>query len=89
MTSCGPFNFEGDKLHLKFLKKPQISVSKSIVIHITYYGKISDFLDFVAWPKWFWKNDKNRIFFGCPLYEGHVHMSIWPRKCGPIDFKYT
>ena len=38
MTSYGPSNFEGDKLHLNLLKKPQISGSRSFVIHITYYG---------------------------------------------------
>ena len=24
-----------------------------------------------------------------PLDEGHVHMLTWPRKCDPIDFKFS
>ena len=48
MTSCGPSNFEGDGLHLDLLLETQISGSSSFVIHITYHGKVSNFLEFVA-----------------------------------------
>ena len=48
MTSCGPSNFEGDILHLNLLKKTQFFGSSSFVIHITYYGKVANFLKFMA-----------------------------------------
>ena len=43
MTSCGPSNFEGDKLHLDLLRKPPIFGSSSFVIHITYHDKVANF----------------------------------------------
>ena len=51
MTSCGPSNVEGDGLHLIVLKKTQFFGSSPFVIHITYYGKVANFLTFVASPK--------------------------------------
>jgi hypothetical protein len=48
MISCGPFNFEADGLHLNFLKKTQILGSSSFLIHITYNGKVANFLVFGA-----------------------------------------
>ena len=71
IASCGPSNFEGDELHLHFLKKPQIFMSSSSVIHIAYYDKVA----VCGMTEVVIKRKKIRIF-GCPLYEGHVHMSI-------------
>ena len=48
MTSCGPSNFEDDKLDLNLLKKTHVFVISSFVIHITYYGKVVNFLKFVT-----------------------------------------
>jgi len=39
MTSCDPFNFEGDGVHLNLLNKPQFFEYSSFVTPITYYGK--------------------------------------------------
>ena len=30
-----------------------------------------------------------KVFSSCPKDEGHVHMSSWPRKCGPIDLRIS
>jgi len=42
------FFSEGDGLLLNLLKKTQIFGSSSFFIHITYYGKVANFLIFVA-----------------------------------------
>ena len=88
MASCGASNFEGDGLHLYLLQNPQNFESSSFVIHITYNVKVANFLKFVAQLKCSW-DKKIKSFFNIPLDEGLVHMSIWPSKCGPIDFKLS
>ena len=52
MTSCGASNIEGDGLHLNLLKKPQIFGSSSFVVQIKYYGKVVNFVKFVAQLNW-------------------------------------
>ena len=47
-----PSNFEGDKLHLNLLKKTQLFGSSSFVIHMTYSGKVANFLE-----NWHYQND--------------------------------
>ena len=41
MTSCGPSNFEGDRLHLNLLKKLQIFGSSSIIL-FKHVGRFHD-----------------------------------------------
>ena len=42
-----PSNFEGDGLHLNFLKKTEFFGISSFVIHIIFYGKVANFLNFL------------------------------------------
>ena len=82
-------NFEGDKLHLNLLKKPQISKSSSFVIHIAHYGKVTNFQEFETWPKWSWNWKISKFSLVALPDEGTIHMSKWPSKCCPIDFKFS
>ena len=57
MISCGPSNFESEGFHVKLLLKSRIFGSSSFFIHITYYGKVANFQNFVAGLKWSWNQE--------------------------------
>ena len=61
----------GWRISSKFAQKPQIFGSSSFFIHMTYYGKIANFIKFVIWPKWSW-NEKLQIFFSY-IANGIIH----------------
>jgi hypothetical protein len=62
MTSCGPSNFEGDRLHLNLLKETLNFGSSSFAIHITYYDKVSNFLKMSGMTEMVIKQTKNQSF---------------------------
>ena len=80
ITLCAPFNFEGDELHLNFLKNTQFVFGSSFVTHITYYDKVPNILN----------GHEMKIFkviSRCPP-PGQRPCSYInrPSKYGPIDF---
>ena len=75
LISCVFSTVESDRLYLNYLKKPKI-------MGVAHFPST-----ICGTTKMVMKQKKFRVSYSCPPNEGHVHMSIRSKKCGPIDFK--
>jgi hypothetical protein len=78
ITSCGPSNFEGHRLHLNLLlKNPHIFGSSSLVIPITHYAKSCHLSRICGMTEMIMKPKKwSKFFFAALGQKPYSHVKL-------------